>query len=316
MTNYLEKPLIIGGGQLGQGLKEAYPQADMLDFPEIDLSSKESLESVDYSQYTVILNSAAWTQVDVAENPDLHGKVEAINGTGPGYLAEIAKANNIPLVHVSSDYVFDGSKENHQENEEFSPLSVYGATKADGDKAIANVNPGKWFILRSSWVIGKGVSGAAGKGTNFVKIMAGLALKGINPTVAADQYGRQTYVDEMIKAIDFLLTQDAPNGVYNLTNSGPVKSLHEITQYIFEKLGRDPQDVTPIPTDDYYKNQGFEFAGDKYIRTKEDGTVDYVAIRPVHSDLDLSKIQALGFESTDYLVKIDEYLEELKMELA
>ncbi|GFH40992.1 SDR family oxidoreductase [Lactococcus insecticola] len=316
MTNYLEKPLIIGGGQLGQGFKEKYPQADLLDFPDIDLSSKASLEKIAFSDYTVILNSAAWTQVDAAENPDLYEKVKAINATGVAYLAEFAKINHIPLVHISSDYVFDGAQKNHKETESFSALSVYGETKALGDAAILENAPDKWFILRSSWVIGKGVSGAQGKGTNFVKIMANLALKGVKPSVASDQYGRQTYVDEMVRAVDFLLTRDAENGVYNLTNSGQVKSLFEITQYIFDKLGRDKADVTPVTTDDYYKNQGFVATGTNYSRKNDNGETDYIARRPVNSDLDLSKIQALGFESTDYLVKIDDYLEELKKELA
>lgn len=312
MNTYFRKPLIIGGGQLGQGLREKYPQADLFDFPEIDLTSRESVEDVDFAKYSIILNAAAWTQVDIAEKQELFAKVEAINAGGPELLAEFAKKFNIPLVHISSDYVFDGTKKNHDENEKFSPLNIYGQTKSEGDRKIREISPQKWWVLRSSWVIGKGVSGVAGKGTNFVKIMADLAKKGVSPSVANDQIGRQTYVDELVRAIDFIGQNDAENGVYNLTNDGKIASLAEITKYIFAKLGRDPSDVTEVSTDEYYEAQGFVKSSRNYSRKNDDGSIDYVALRPKNSDLNLSKIHTLGFESEDYFAKIDEYLKELE----
>lgn len=312
--NYFNKPLIIGGGQLGQGLREKYPNADLLDFPRVDLTSRESIEKIDFAKYSIILNAAAWTQVDVAEKPELFAKVEAVNAGGPEILAEFAKKFNTPLVHISSDYVFDGTNRNHDENEKFSPINVYGKTKAEGDQKIREIAPQKWWILRSSWVIGKGVSGAAGKGTNFVKIMANLAKKGVSPGVANDQIGRQTYVDELVRAIDFLAENDAENGVYNLTNDGKVASLAEITKYIFAKLGRNPSDVTEVSSDEYYAAQGFVKNSRNYSRKNDDGSVDYIALRPKNSDLNLDKIHDLGFKSEDYFAKIDEYLTELETE--
>lgn len=308
-----EKPLIIGGGQLGQGLREKYPQADLLDYPEVDLTSRDSLYAIDFPKYSCILNAAAFTQVDTAENPSLLEKVEAINTGGPKLLAECAKQFDILLVHISSDYVFDGAKKNHREDEPFSPLSVYGSTKAAGDEAVTK-SGAKYYILRSSWVIGKGASGAAGKGTNFVKIMAGLAKKGVSPSVANDQIGRQTYVDELVRAIDFLLSNNAEFGTYNLTNGGKVASLAEITKYIFAKLGRNPDDIKEVSTDKYYAAQGFAKQEKFYLRENADGTKNYVAFRPENSDLDLKKIHNLGFESQDYFTKLDEYLDELKQE--
>lgn len=314
MTNFLTKPLIIGNGQLGQGLKNQYPNADILSYPELDLASRDSIMAVDFTKYSVIINAAAWTRVDAAERPELLKRVEAINTDGPALLAECAKKCNLPLVHISSDYVFDGNKTNHNENEPFSPLSIYGKTKAAGDAKIQEAAPDRYWVLRSSWVIGKGVSGARGKGTNFVKIMAGLARKGISPNVVNDQSGRETYVDELVRAIDFILKNEPENGVYNVTNSGKVSSLADITKYIFTKLGRNSDDVTGVSTDEYYGAQGFQKTATNYIRKNTDDTIDYVALRPKNSDLDLTKIHALGFQSEDYFKKIDQYLKELAEE--
>lgn len=314
MKDYLKRTLIIGGGQLGMALFYALDKAEMMDYPEIDISREDDLrEKIDFSRYSVILNAAAATQVDNLEKPEMLGFATGVNANGPKNLAKIARDFGIPIVHVSSDYVFDGSRKNHSEDEKFSALNVYGKTKAEGDENVVK-SGAKYYILRSSWVIGKPQKNAAGKATNIVKTAYECAKNDVKPSVVNDQFGRQTYVSELTRAIEFLLKNDAPEGVYNLTNDGKVASLAEIWKYIFAKTGRDPEDVKEVSTDEFYAGKGFAKTAENYQRKNNDGSVDYIALRPVHSDLNLAKIQKLGFQSEDYFAKIDEYLDELKKE--
>src|SRR5690606_29757497 len=141
---------------------------------------------------TTILNAAAYTNVDGAETPE--GRIAAwkVNATGPAILTRIALKHNLTLLHISTEYVFDGTQEIHTEDEPFSPLSVYGTSKAAGDTAVGLLP--QHYILRTSWVIGEG--------KNFVRTMLGLAQKGVSPTVVADQIGRLTFTSELVRAID------------------------------------------------------------------------------------------------------------------
>ena len=138
------------------------------------------------------------------------------------------------LIHISSDYVFDGTREPHMEDEAFSPLSVYGASKAAGDLLVEQLE--KHYLLRTTWVIGEG--------KNFVRTMLGLAEKGIEPTVVADQIGRLTFTSELVRAIDHLLVNQAVFGTYNVTNDGPLASWAEITRKIFALASYDNLTVT------------------------------------------------------------------------
>ena len=131
------------------------------------------------------------------------------NAQGPALLARVAREHNITLVHVSSDYVFDGTRETHDESEAFAPLGVYGQSKAAGDIAVANCP--RHYILRSSWVIGEG--------HNFVKTMMMLSNRVADPgdglnevTVVDDQYGRLTFTGDMAEAIFHLLDSGAAYG--------------------------------------------------------------------------------------------------------
>lgn len=274
--------VIIGAnGQLGQALQAQYPGARAVDAAELDITSKEAVEAFDWQNVTHILNAAAYTNVDGAESPE--GRIAAwkVNAEGPANLTQIAVQNDITLVHISTDYVFDGTKETHTETEALSPLSVYGETKAAGDIAVS-INP-KHYILRTSWVIGEG--------KNFVRTMLGLAEKGINPTVVADQIGRLTFTSELVKAIDHLLTNSAPYGTYNVSNSGDSVSWAEITRAIFSEAGKTDLTVTDTSTAEY-------FAGKEGI-----------APRPLQSTLDLQKIQSTGFTSTDWRVDLRNYVQ-------
>lgn len=275
------KIFIVGAnGQLGTALRQKYPKAQFADINELDITNKTSVENFDWSNIDIILNAAAYTNVDGAESAE--GRLAAwnVNAAAVSYLAQIADKNDITLVHISTDYVFDGTNNMHTEEEPFSPLSVYGASKAAGDIAISTAT--KHYILRTSWVIGEG--------KNFVRTMIGLAEKGVSPTVVSDQIGRLTFTSELVRAIDHLLTTKAPYGTYNVSNSGESASWADITRSIFELSGHSDLTVTDTTTTEY-------FAGKEGI-----------APRPLQSTLDTSKIQATGFTSIDWQEDLKTYL--------
>jgi dTDP-4-dehydrorhamnose reductase len=214
-------------GQLGTALKSEHPGARSADKHELDITNKESVHNFDWTGIEYILNAAAYTNVDGAETSE--GRVAAwkVNAEAVSNLSEVARLHDITLVHISSDYVFDGTKEPHTEEEDFSPLSVYGASKAAGD--IATSLAPKHYILRTSWVIGDG--------KNFVRTMLGLGQKGVAPTVVSDQIGRLTFTKELVKAIEILLKDNHEYGTYNVSNSGGPASWADITRSIFNHCG-------------------------------------------------------------------------------
>lgn len=266
-------------GQLGSALRLQYPDAHFTDASELDITSKEAVDSFNWSNVTHIINAAAYTDVDGAEtNQDL---CISINAEGVANLVAAANTYDLTFVHISTDYVFNGMKDNHSEDEEPSPISVYGRSKAEGDKEALKAS--KHYILRSSWVIGEG--------HNFVRIMMGLAEKNISPTVVNDQIGRLTFTGELVRAIDHLLTNQPPYGIYNVTNSGNPASWANITREIFKLLGRDDLIVTDTTTAEYFVGK------------------ENIAPRPLKSTLNLDKIRATGFEPRDWKENLKEYID-------
>lgn len=273
--------LIVGAnGQLGLALQAKYPGAKAVDSSELDITNAVAVQSYDWAGIKYILNAAAYTNVDGAETAE--GRVAAwqVNAVGSRNLAEVAAQHDITLLHISTDYVFDGTHNPHQEDEPFSPLGVYGQSKAAGDVAVS-LAP-KHYVLRTSWVIGEG--------KNFVRTMLSLGEKGIAPTVVADQIGRLTFTSELVKAIDHLLTNTSPYGTYNVSNSGEPASWAEITREIF-KLGGYDLTVTDTTTEEYFASK------------------PGVSPRPLQSTLDLSKLEATGFQSTDWHDDLKTYVE-------
>lgn len=272
---------IVGAnGQLGTALRTQYPEAQFADIGELDITSRESVEAFDWSSIDVILNAAAYTNVDGAESNEGRLICWNVNATAVAHLTRVCLKHDMALLHISSDYVFDGTKTPHMETEPFTPLSVYGASKAAGDIAVSTLE--KHYILRTTWVIGEG--------NNFVRTMLGLAAKDVSPTVVADQIGRLTFTSELVRAIDHLLTSGAQYGTYNVTNSGQSASWAEITRTIFELAGHTELTVTDTSTADY-------FAG-------KDG----IAPRPLESEMSLDKLQTTGFTSRDWMDDLSEYV--------
>jgi dTDP-4-dehydrorhamnose reductase len=275
-----KKTLITGAkGQLGRALQTVYPEADLVDIDELDLTDPDAVAAWPWHEYAVVLNAAAYTAVDAAETPEGRVACWAANAAAPAVLARIADEHHLTLVHYSSDYVFDGTADEHTEDEPFSPLGVYAQAKAAGDIAVATAR--RHYVLRTSWVIGDG--------RNFVRTMQTLAANGVSPTVVADQVGRLTFTDELARATCHLLGSGAAYGTYNVSNGGPAMSWHEIAAAVFERSGRSAADVTPCTTEEYAAGKD-------------------LAPRPATSTLSLAKIEATGFTPADAMDALDAYL--------
>lgn len=282
-----KKVLITGAnGQLGQALQKLYPDADCVDRDTLDISSDEVFTARRWRDYGLILNAAAFTAVDLAETPDGRRDSWLANSTAVANLAKIATRNNLTLVHISSDYVFDGTTSEHSEDEPFSPLGVYGQSKASGD-TVAAVVPNH-YIVRTSWVIGRG--------NNFVRTMKGLAAKNIRPSVVNDQIGRPTFTEDLAAAIKHLVDTKAEPGTYNLSNEGDVVSWSDIAKEVYQLSGHDKSEVTGVTTDQYYLGK------------------EGIAPRPLNSALNLSKIKATGFTPRNWRDALNKYWQELKEE--
>lgn len=272
--------LIVGAnGQLGLALQAKYPGAQAVDSQELDITSATAVSGYNWTGIKYILNAAAYTNVDGAETPEGRVASWAVNATGPRNLAEVAAKNDLTLLHISTDYIFDGTHNPHTEDEPFSPLGVYGQSKAAGDIAVS-LAP-KHYILRTSWVIGEG--------KNFVRTMIGLGQKGIAPSVVSDQIGRLTFTSELVRAIDHLLGNLSPYGTYNVSNGGGSASWADITREIF-KFGGFDLAVTDTTTAEYFASK------------------PEAAPRPLLSNLDLTKIEATKFECTNWLDELEAYV--------
>ncbi len=278
--------LIIGSnGQLGRALQQQYPGAKAIDADKLDITNWVALDNFDWTDIKTIINAAAYTNVDGAETNE--GRIAAwkVNAVAPAYLTKIANKHDITLVHISTDYVFDGSNDNHTEDEPYSPLSVYGESKAAGDISVSLAS--KHYILRTSWVIGDG--------NNFVRTMLTLAQKGINPSVVDDQIGRLTFTPELVRAIDYLLTNNSAFGIYNVTNDGEPASWANIAREIF-KITALGNSVTDVTTEQYYEGK------------------TGIAPRPLNSVMDLDKLHQTGFESHSWYNDLKEYIEKEKIQ--
>lgn len=266
-------------GQLGSALREVLPGATFTGRDEFDMTDPAAYATVNWQDYDTIINAAGMTDVDGAETDEGNALAQLVNSTSVQLLADAATQHDLTLVHVSSDYVFDGTQSIHTEDEPFAPLGNYGQSKADGDTAAAST--AKHYIVRTTWVVGNG--------KNFVRSIAGLADRDISPSVVGDQFGRLTFTDDLAGGIVHLLDVAAPYGTYNLSNTGDVVSWADIARAVYHSLGRDDLTVSDTTAAEY-------FAG------------KVSSPRPTHSALDLSKIEATGFTPRDWQVALDSYL--------
>ena len=273
--------VILGAnGQLGRALVNLLPWATLRDRASLDITDAVTVENYDWRGVTTVINAAAYTDVDGAETPRGGRIARAVNTSAVGYLADAATKHDFALVHVSSDYVFDGkSPRPYAETAPMSPLNVYGATKAAGDELAAGTP--RHYIVRTAWVIGDG--------PNFVRTMVDLGRRGISPTVVADQIGRPTFTTTLAAGIVHLLESPAPYGTYNVTNSGPLVAWVGLARRIFALKGYDLAAISKTST---------EYYADKPA----------AAQRPHYSALDNTAIKATGFTPCDWQSALEVYL--------
>ena len=223
-----------------------------------------------------IIHCAAWTAVDAAEDEDNQPKVRSINFGATKNIAKVCQELDIPMMYLSTDYVFDGQGTQpwDPDCQDFKPLNVYGATKLAGERAIT-ANLEKFFIIRIAWVFGT-------NGKNFIKTMLNLGKNHSELKVVNDQIGTPTYTYDLARLlVDMIQTKQY--GFYHATNEGGYISWYDFTREIFKQaveLGHteyteEHVKVLPVTTEEYGISK---------------------AARPFNSRLDKSKLAANGFE--------------------
>ncbi|NRB36618.1 MAG: dTDP-4-dehydrorhamnose reductase [Rhodobacteraceae bacterium] len=234
------------------------------------------------AQPDFVLNAAAWTAVDKAEEHEAEATV--INGDAPGAMAQACAALGIPFVHVSTDYVFDGAgTQRFATSDPVAPLGAYGRSKLAGERAVQDAG-GAFIILRTSWVF-------SAHGANFVKTMLRLGRERDRLTVVADQIGGPTpaaaIADAMLTCAK-ALSGGAQSGVEHFAGA-PDTSWAGFAREIMTRAGLDCA-IADIPTADY----------------------PTPAQRPLNSRLDCSGLARLGLEQPDWQAHLDSVLQELE----
>lgn len=279
------KYLILGKtGLLGQALIEE-AMIRNLDFVAVGSSQEDLIynyrleELIEKEHPDCIINSIAYTQVDQAE--EQHQQAYLLNSTFPNNLAVVCKTRNIKLIHLSTDYVFDGIKESpYLEKDKVNPQSVYGCSKLEGEKRIQEINPKGWLILRVSWLFGPHKE-------NFLSKILQKALNGDSLKIVKDQFGNPTYTIDLAKAIFDLIDLKAA-GLYHYANSGSC-TWYEFATYF---LAHFPIDVPIFP-----------------CLTEEFKTL---AKRPKYSRFNLEKISTIIPQPRNWARAVQDYANRLK----
>ncbi|WP_298505540.1 dTDP-4-dehydrorhamnose reductase [uncultured Maribacter sp.] len=260
------KILVTGSnGQLGKCIRdlvESYPNYNFhfRNSKELNVTKKDQIESLFLKEdYDYCINCAAYTAVDKAELEE--DKAYLVNAEAVKYLAETCKENSCVLIHISTDFVFDGTKSiPYTENDTSNPVNIYGASKLKGEKYIRAILS-NYFIIRTSWVYSK-------YGNNFVKTMLQLGRERDEISVVNDQVGTPTYAGDLGKVILSIIKKEScAFGVYHYSNEG-VASWFDLAKEIFESRKANVK-VNSIPTSEY----------------------PTAAKRPTYSVLDKSKIK-------------------------
>jgi len=246
------KVLITGaGGQVGRMLLETRPaefEAIACTHGDLDIGAREAVrDCIAHHRPAVIINAAAYTAVDKAESePDA---AQRINAEGPGHLAAAARRSGARLIHISTDFVFDGAASvPYRPDSATSPLSVYGRTKRDGERAVLEALPENSTIVRTAWVY-------AATGANFVRTMLRVMRANGSVRVVADQVGTPTAARFLAETLWRIAGAPEMRGIHHWTDAG-VASWYDFAVAIAEEgtaLGLLPPDVTvtPIATADY-----------------------------------------------------------------
>ena len=253
-----------------------------VDIEEMDITDAEAVDRViTESGATHVIHCAAWTAVDAAE--DHEDACRRVNADGTRNIAAVCRKLDLPMLYLSTDYVFDGQGTRPWEPDDpvVKPLNVYGQTKYEGEKAITD-NLTKFFIVRIAWVFGV-------NGKNFIKTMLKLGETHDTLTVVSDQIGTPTYTYDLAKLlVDMIGTEEY--GFYHATNEGGYISWADFAEEIFAQAGMKVT-VKPVTTAEY---------GAK-------------AVRPFNSRLEKKKLTEHGFRRLpDWKDALSRYLKEIR----
>lgn len=273
-------------GQLGYDVvKELEKKGHIaigVDREEMDITKEEQVRSVmEQTKFDGVFHCAAYTAVDRAED-----EVEIcrqINVNGTKYLAQVCKEQNIPMIYLSTDYVFHGQGEHFwkPDGEEIAPLNVYGQTKYEGEEVVKQLLE-KYFIVRISWVFGL-------NGNNFIKTMLRLGKERGAVQVVNDQIGSPTYTKDLAKLLVAMI-ETKQYGTYHATNEG-ICSWYEFACEIFKQAGMKEVQVTPVASDAFP------------VKAK----------RPFNSRMSKEKLEENGFERLpSWQDALQRYLKELE----
>jgi dTDP-4-dehydrorhamnose reductase len=205
-----KKYLIIGaGGMLGHALRKVFPEAYPCRHSDVDITDPDAVRKIlERSAPSVVINAAAYTNVDgCEENGNL---ADAVNGSGPGFLADACASAGAVLVHYSTDYVFDGTRTEYIETDTPNPINRYGASKLLGEKNIMK-NHKNFRIIRTSWLFGA-------HGKNFVDTVLTLSKSQDQVKVVTDQIGKPTYTADLAAKTREIIAREP--GIYHITNDG------------------------------------------------------------------------------------------------
>lgn len=268
-------------GQLGhdvvEELKKRGLEAVGIDIGELDITDEAAVRQyMQGCRPDALIHCAAWTAVDAAEDEDKRALVMRVNADGTEYLAESCRLLDIPMMYISTDYVFSGQglKPWGADCQDFAPLNVYGESKLLGEEAVRS-RLSRYFIVRIAWVFGL-------NGGNFIKTMLKVGENRDELKVVNDQIGTPTYTYDLARLLVDMIQSDK-YGHYHATNEGGYISWYDFASEIFRQaaaLGHDSYDaghlsVLPVSTSEYGLSK---------------------AARPFNSRLDKSKLREAGFE--------------------
>lgn len=237
---------VIGaGGMLGTDLMSVLASSAPTGFTKSDLDITDAAAVTEaLVGFDVIVNAAAYTKVDDAES---HSDLAfAVNAEGPLNIARACATHGQRLIHVSTDYVFDGNATTpYSEDHPAKPQSVYGASKAEGENNVRTVLPDSSIIVRTAWLYGHG-------GPNFVATMLSLATSRETASVVTDQVGQPTWSYDLAGMIASLIDSPVRSGIFHGTNAGHA-SWYDFAQKIFDAAGLDPERVLPTTSESFVR---------------------------------------------------------------
>ena len=239
-----------GSGQLSRSLVDLLDKEGVTyiawSHKDLDVADDSSISVIKETSPDLLINCAAWTNVDAAE--EFPEKATRVNQVGPRNMARAAKELKIPLIHISTDYVFSGqSRQPWSTDSKTEPMSTYGLSKLLGEKEISKNLDANFYILRTAWLYGP-------YGRNFSKTILKKALTSKDSiNVVNDQIGQPTTTKSLAEQIFKVAQQNIPSGTYHATNTGQA-SWWDFAREIFELAGEDVERVRSSTSEDFPSN--------------------------------------------------------------